>query len=71
MIYYDSTPSIFKLAADNAIKCVENRDFDQRLIFLNAWNEWGEGAYMEPDLKYGHQYIDSLRDALNDNLVNL
>lgn len=64
MIYYDSTPEGFRVAAENAIKCVENRNSDHRLIFLNAWNEWGEGAYMEPDLKYGHGYIDALSSVL-------
>ena len=65
MIYYGSTPELFAKAVENAVKCVENRDFDHRLIFLNAWNEWGEGAYMEPDLKYGHGYIDALNTVLN------
>lgn len=64
MIYYDSTPELFKKAAENAIKCVENRDEDHRLVFLNAWNEWGEGAYMEPDLKFGHGYLDALKEVL-------
>lgn len=66
MIYYDSTPEKFKVAAENAIKCVEGRDMDHRLIFLNAWNEWGEGAYMEPDIKFGHGYINALREALEE-----
>lgn len=65
MIYYGSTPEGFKIAAENAVKCVENRDMDHRLIFLNAWNEWGEGAYMEPDIKFGHGYIDALREVLD------
>lgn len=65
MIYYDSTPEGFKKAAENAVKCVEGRDMDHRLIFLNAWNEWGEGAYMEPDIKFGHKYIDALREVLD------
>ena len=64
MIYYNSTPKGFEMAANNAINCVINRDFDHRLIFLNAWNEWGEGAYMEPDIVYGHEYIDTLRKTL-------
>ena len=35
------------------------------LVFLKSWNEWGEGNYMEPDLKYAHGYIEALRNALN------
>lgn len=65
MIYYNSTPEAFKLAAENAVKCVEEREAEHRLIFLNAWNEWGEGAYMEPDLVFGHGYMDAIRDVLN------
>lgn len=65
MIYYGSTPEAFQIAAENAVQCVEKRKFDHRLIFLNAWNEWGEGAYMEPDLKFGHGYIEALNEVLN------
>lgn len=66
MIYYNSTPEGFEKAIENAIQCVEKRDFEHRLIFLNAWNEWGEGAYMEPDLKFGHKYLDTLKSVLNE-----
>lgn len=65
MIYYDSTPEYFKVAVESAIKCVEKREMQHRIIFLNAWNEWGEGAYMEPDLKFGHGYIEALREVLD------
>ncbi len=64
MIYYGSTPRYFEQAAENAIRCVEQRPYEQRLIFLNAWNEWGEGAYMEPDIVFGHGYIDALNKVL-------
>lgn len=64
MIYYNSTPEGFAKAAENAVKCVEGRDMDHRLIFMNAWNEWGEGAYLEPDLKFGHKYIEALHEVL-------
>lgn len=65
-IYYGSTPALFGLAAEKAIKCVESREMDKRLIFLNAWNEWGEGAYMEPDINTGREYIDVLHRVLNN-----
>lgn len=64
IIYYNVTPEIFYKEAKKIINSVCHKDFDHRIVFLNSWNEWGEGMYMEPDLRYGKRFIEALNKAL-------
>lgn len=64
-LYRNSSPEKFKKSVINAVDVVKNKKPEHRIIFLDSWNEWGEGAYMEPDLRFGHKYLDALREGLD------
>ena len=62
-ILHQSTPSKWGEYCKKVFEMFGNRDHDENIVFVKAWNEWGEGNYLEPDLKYGKGYIEALREA--------
>lgn len=66
LIYKGSTPEKFRKAIKMALQKIENKDFEHKILFLNSWNEWGEGSYMEPDIVFGHQYLDVLKQEMEE-----
>ena len=66
-LYTHSTPDEFYNHCEDVLSRISHKPETRRIVFLKSWNEWGEGNYMEPDLKYGHGYINALRKA-KDNL---
>ena len=50
----------FKKHIDKVFSIVKKKD--NKIVFLKSWNEWAEGNYMEPDLKYGKGYINALKE---------
>ena len=64
-VFVGSSPELFGYWAEAMIRDTLARfDGEDRLLFVNAWNEWGEGCCLEPDRRYGTQYLDALRAAL-------
>ena len=57
LVWENATPDFFYLHAKDALDAV--KDKDNPIVVLKSWNEWGEGNYMEPDLKYGKAYIQA------------
>lgn len=65
VILTDSTPNKWYNLCVDIFKLVQDRAQEENLVFIKAWNEWGEGNYLEPDLKFGKQYIEKTKAALN------
>ena len=63
-IYKDSTPENFRKHLKDAIDLVKEKQEEHKILFLMSWNEWGEGNYVEPDLKYGHGYLDVIKEEI-------
>lgn len=67
IILKNSTPKYFKKIANFAINIVKDKPKDEQIILIKSWNEWGEGNYMEPDLKFGKGYINALKEAIEES----
>lgn len=65
-LYRDSTPKKFDKNVKLALQCVQDKSEEHKVIFLDSWNEWGEGAYMEPDIIFKHEYLDVLKNNIVD-----
>lgn len=61
-VLMDSTPELFREHIKQVFSVVKKKNDNQTIVFLKSWNEWGEGNYMEPDLKYGKQYLEVLKE---------
>lgn len=61
----NSTPDKFQKTIEEAIKLIKGKQPEHQILFLKAWNEWGEGNYVEPDLKFGHGWLDAISNAIN------
>jgi hypothetical protein len=64
--FYGSTPARYGTWLERAARgMLDFPEPDRRLVFINAWNEWAEGTYLEPDRHYGAAYLAETRRVLD------
>lgn len=66
LVLHGSTPAGFGEWVSALVRDAEaNPVFGHPIICINAWNEWAEGAYLEPDLHFGSAYLNALSRAIS------
>jgi hypothetical protein len=60
-----TSPENWSKLLEGLFSKIKNKSGNDNIVFIKSWNEWAEGNYLEPDLKYGKQYLEALRKALN------
>jgi lipopolysaccharide biosynthesis protein len=69
-VLLNSTPKAYGKWLHKSIEwTLEQHQSDQRIVFINAWNEWAEGNHLEPDAQHGRAYLEATRDALQQALT--
>jgi GT2 family glycosyltransferase len=63
--FVHATPEAFQVYVEQKLEEVTQQFVgDERLLFINAWNEWAEGTHLEPDRRFGHRWLEAVRDAV-------
>ena len=63
-IIQNSHPQTYGLWLRSSIEKVQDYPPSERLVFINAWNEWAEGCHLEPDSRNGRDFLRATQDAL-------
>lgn len=66
IVYVNSSPKLYENWLEEAIKISVKAN--KNLVFINAWNEWAEGAHIEPSSWYGYAHIEATRYATSNSL---
>lgn len=66
LILNHASPEYFAKHVRMAMEAIKDKPEEHQILMLKSWNEWAEGNYMEPDLKFGKGYIKALRQVLDE-----
>ena len=70
-VFRGSTPDLYKDWLANEMKDIQNNQETENIVFINAWNEWGEGAYLEPCSKWGTKYLEATKKAVSEAIKHV
>jgi len=62
VVLHGATPELFRIHLRQAIERVAERPPEHQIVFLKSWNEWAEGNYLEPSARFGHGFLEIVRE---------
>jgi glycosyltransferase involved in cell wall biosynthesis len=71
IVLRDSTPELYQRWLERLIEDFTLSKPEENLVFINSWNEWGEGAHLEPCQRWGQAYLEATRKALQNSQPSL
>lgn len=63
LVYDGTSPELFGKYMKRLSDKVD-KEYSSDFVFINAWNEWAEGTYLEPDTVYGYEYLEKLKESV-------
>lgn len=65
-VYHGATPTLYQRWLSDSMQYARRRPAlaGKPMVFVNAWNEWAEGAYLEPDRRFGYGYLAATQRAI-------
>ncbi|PWB62398.1 MAG: hypothetical protein C3F14_09970 [Deltaproteobacteria bacterium] len=65
-VFANASPGAFQAWLETLVEqALDQGSGDEKIVFVNAWNEWAEGAHIEPDARFGHGFLEAVRNALD------
>lgn len=65
VVHINNSPESFAAYLQKAKEYSANHPGQPRLITINSWNEWTEGSYLEPDMKWGYSYLEAVKKVMS------
>lgn len=64
VVFHASNPVLFSDHLQQVRDCLDKKEDPEPFVFIKSWNEWAEGNYIEPDLRYGRKYLEAIKEIL-------
>lgn len=65
-LWTGTSPKLFGQHLRKAVERIRDLQPEHQIIIIKSWNEWAEGNYLEPDRRFGHGYLQAIREVIDE-----